>query len=334
MNTSNLRSWLKNYLNMRELSMIVITLFICTVITVINPAFLSGDNIYDLLRNTSILLILGTGMMRVLIVGGIDLSVSAVLAFSGMIASMALAADNSLHPIVIILIGTALGTICGAVNGILVSRAHISPIIATLSMAYILRGATFLISGGQWVSANQMSDSFKNIAVGKLLGVNHLILIAAVVLLLSYYFSTHMTLGRRMYAIGSSPKSAVVTGINIARVTVVAYMLMGTMAGLCGVLWASKFASAQSDSARNYELTVIASCVLGGVSITGGSGKVLGVFLGGLIMGILSNGLPIINVSSFWQNAIQGVVILIAVIANTLIRRSSERRTLERRVKS
>jgi rhamnose transport system permease protein len=334
MKAGKLRSFLNNYLNMRELSMILITLFICAVIAVINPAFLSGDNIYDLLRNTSILLILGTGMMRVLIIGGIDLSVSAVLAFSGMIASMVLAADNGIHPVVILLIGTALGTLCGAANGILVSKVHISPIIATLSMAYILRGATFLISGGQWVSANQMSDSFKNIAVGKFLGVNHLILLASIVLLLSYYFSAHMTLGRRMYAIGSNPKSAVVTGINIARVTIIAYMLMGTMAGLCGVLWASKFASAQSDSARNYELTVIASCVLGGVSITGGSGKVLGVFLGGLIMGILSNGLPIINVSSFWQNAIQGIVILIAVVANTLIRRGSEKRMLERRTTS
>lgn len=317
---------------MRELSLIIIIIFICAIITLINPAFLSMENINDLLRNTSILLMLGTGMMRVLITGGIDLSVSAVLAFSGMIPAMALAANNALHPVVLILFGMVLGSVCGAINGLLIACARISPIIATLSMSYILRGATFLISGGQWISANQMSDAFKNIATGRILGINNLILIAVVVLLLSHYFSAHTTIGRRIYAVGTSPSSAKVSGVRINRVLVTAYLLMGMMDGLAGVLWTSKFASAQSDSAKGYELTVIASCVLGGVSITGGSGNVLGVFLGGLIMGILENGLPIVNVSSFWQDAIQGVIILSAVLANMFIRRNAEKRSLERRV--
>lgn len=317
---------------LRELSLVIIIIFICAVITLINSAFLSMENINDLLRNTSILLILGTGMMRVLITGGIDLSVSAILAFSGMIPCMALAANSTLHPIVLILFGMMLGSVCGAINGLLIACAHISPIIATLSMSYILRGATFLISGGQWISANQMSNAFKNIATGSLLGINNLILIAVIILLLSYYFSTHTTTGRRIYAVGTSPASAKVSGIHIKRVLLVTYLLMGMMDGLAGILWASKFASAQSDSAKGYELTVIASCVLGGVSITGGSGNVLGVFLGGLIMGILENGLPIVNVSSFWQDAIQGIIILSAVLANMFIRLNAEQRSLERRV--
>jgi rhamnose transport system permease protein len=286
----------------------------------------------DLLRNTSILLILATGMMRVLITGGIDLSVSAVLAFSGMISSMALVRNSALSPLVLILLSSAIGAVCGALNGVLISILHISPIIATLSVSYILRGLTFLISGGNWVSANQMSTSFKNIATGDFLGVNNLIWIAAVVLAISHYFMEHRTLGRRMYAIGSNRESAQVSGINIVAVTIVTYLLMGALDGLGGVLWASKFASAQSDSAKGYELTVIATCVLGGVSITGGSGKVVGILLGGLVMGILGNGLPIINVSSFWQNAIQGFVILFAVLINAMIKRREQKRIIERRV--
>jgi rhamnose transport system permease protein len=316
----------------RELGLVVIIVVLCVFITIKNPSFLSYENIIDLLRNTSILLILASGMMRILITGGIDLSVSAILAFSGMIASMALAKDNTIHPIILILYSVLIGAVCGAVNGLLIAKLHISPIIATLSLSYILRGSTFLISGGSWVSANQMSDGFKNIATGSFLGINYLIWIAAAILLLSNYFMEHRTLGRRIYAVGSNLQSAQVSGINIVRVIVITYVLMGALDGLAGVLWASKFASAQSDSAKGYELSVIATCVLGGVSITGGSGKVLGVLLGGLIMGILGNGLPIINVSSFWQNAIQGFVILFAVLTNMAIKRRENKISIERRV--
>lgn len=318
--------------SLREVSLLFIIAGMCAVVALINPSFLSAENIGDLLRNTAILLILATGMMRVLITGGIDLSVSAILAFSGMITAMALARDNSIHPALLILCGVALGALCGAANGLLVAKARISPIIATLSVAYILRGATFLISGGNWVSANQMSAAFKNIATGTVLGINNLIWIAVVILAASWYFSEYMTLGRRVYAIGSSPASARVSGINVSRVTVITYLMMGALDGLAGVLWTSKFASAQSDSAKGYELTVIATCVLGGVSITGGSGKVQGVLLGGLVMGILNNALPIVNVSSFWQNAIQGVVILAAVLVNMAIKRRANLQSVRRRV--
>lgn len=321
----------KGFDNIREIGLLFTIVLLCTVITVINPAFLSPDNLQDLLRNTAILLILATGMMRVLITGGIDLSVSAILAFSGMLTSMALAANNGLPPWLLLLMGIGLGAACGTVNGLLIAKLRISPIIATLSIAYILRGLTFLISGGNWVSANQMSAEFKNLATGTFLGINNLILIAAVVLVVSYYYAEYTTSGRRVYAIGSNVESARISGINVAKVTVMTYLLMGALDGMAGVLWASKFASAQSDSAKGYELTVIAICVLGGVSITGGAGKVQGVLLGGLLMGILMNGLPIVNVSSFWQNAIQGVLILAAVLINISVRHRIQKMNLERR---
>ncbi len=147
---------------------------------------------------------------------------------------MALARDNSIHPALLILCGVVLGAGCGAVNGLMVAKARISPIIATLSVAYILRGATFLISGGNWISANQMSADFKNIATGAVFGINNLIWIAAVILVASWYFSEHMTLGRRVYAIGSSPASARVSGIDVSRVTIITYLMMGALDGLAG----------------------------------------------------------------------------------------------------
>ena len=296
-----------------------------------NPNFLTVENIVDLLANTSILSMLALGMMLVIITRGIDLSIGATLAFAGMVSALTVAANPEMSPLLALLIGTGIGIGCGGIIGLLVAKLRILPIIATLGMMTIIRGVTYIVSGGKWVSAYQMPESFKHLTTGSVFGVRYLIIIPVIVYLIFYYFVNHTRTGRRIYAVGSNPSSAEISGINVDRILLTVYLIMGALAGFCGVLWVSKFASAQGDTATGYELNVIAACVLGGVSISGGTGKVSGVLLGSLLLGILNNSLPLINVSPFWQMGIQGLIILIAVIVNALVKRNVDRSNLMRR---
>lgn len=289
------------------------------------------ENINDLLKNASILSILAVGMMLVIVTRGIDLSIGATLALSGMITALTVSAHPGLHPLLAILLGILVGTACGVILGLLISKISILPIIATLGMMNVYRGLTYLISGGKWVSAYQMPSSFKAIATGSILGINILVFIAIIIYIVFSYFVNHTRTGRQIYAVGSNPESAKISGINIDKILLLVYTIMGALAGLSGVLWVSKFASAQGDTAMGYELSVIAACVLGGVNIAGGSGKISGVISGALLLGILNNALPLINVSPFWQQAIQGCIILLAVVINALVKRGVDRNNLMRR---
>ncbi len=316
---------------LRDLGLALFIVVLAAAIQARNPAFLTATNISALLTNTSILAILAVGMMMVLITRGIDLSIGATIAFSGMVTALTVVRFPTMHPIVALMQGTAIGAVVGAVIGLLVARFDILPIIATLGMMNVVRGFTYVVSGGQWVSSYQMSDEFKAIATGRLIGVNNLVVIAAVVYASAFYFLNHTRTGRRIYAIGSSPQAASISGIPRRSLTLLVYTLMGGLAGLAGVLWVARFASAQGNTAIGFELQVIAACILGGVSISGGVGKLSGLILGTVLLGILNNALPLINVSPFWQMGIQGVTVLTAVVTNVWVQRATERRALLRR---
>jgi rhamnose transport system permease protein len=315
----------------RELGLLVFIVVLCVAVQFRNPNFLSLSNINDLLANTAILGILAVGMMMVLLTAGIDLSIGATLALAGMVSALTVFAHPGISPILSVLEGIAVGTAAGALIGLLIARFDVLPIIATLGFMYILRGITYVVSGGAWVSSYQMSDGFKALATGTVLGLSNLIIIAVVIFLVFYYFINHTRTGRQIYAVGSNAAAADISGIPRRRVVWLVYAIMGALAGLAGVLWVAKFASAQGDTATGYELNVIAATVLGGVSISGGSGKVSGLILGTVLLGILNNALPLINVSPFWQQAIQGFVILAAVLTNVIVKRNNQRIALRRR---
>lgn len=321
-----------NYISgFRELGLLGFILVLSVLVQVRNPSFLKMENLYDMVRNTAILSILSVGMMLVIVTRGIDLSIGATLALSGMISALTVGAYPQLNPVFAILLGILVGLACGAILGLLVSKAGILPIIASLGMMNVFRGVTFLASGGKWVSAYQMPASFKSIATGSILGINTLVFIAIIIYIVFYYFINYTRTGRQIYAVGSNPESAKISGINTGRILWMVYTIMGALAGLAGVLWVSKFASAQGDTAMGYEMNVIAACVLGGVNIAGGSGKISGLILGSLLFGILNNALPLINVSPFWQQAIQGLIILVAIIVNAMVKRGVDRNNLMRR---
>lgn len=298
--------------------------------------FLTFGNINSLLAETAVLAILSIGMMMVIITAGIDLSIGATMALSAMVSTSLMKAtlDSAgifTNPFVAIIISVVIGAVCGFLIGNLIAHFRIPPIIATLGMMYVYRGITYIVSNGSWVLQQHMSKSFLGIATGNIFGLNNLVWIAIVLYIIAYVFMNYSKTGREIYAVGNDPESARVSGINTKRVLIMVYCIMGAIAGLAGILYVCKYAAAQGETATGYEMNVIAACVLGGVSINGGSGKVPGVLLGALLFGVLQNALPLINNSAFYQELIRGSIILVSVLINIFLQRRVQKKAILRK---
>jgi rhamnose transport system permease protein len=303
-------------LRTRELWLALGILAVIVLVTLRFPRFSQASNLLTIFNDTSILMMLALGQMAVILTRSIDLSMASNLALTGMVVAMANAAFPGL-PIPLLIAGCVLfGAALGAFNGILVWKLDIPSIVVTLGTLTIFRGMIFVISGGAWVNAAQMSPDFIQLQRGAFLGLPILSWFAIVVAAIMYVLMTRTAAGRAFYAIGVNPTAAVYTGINVGRTKFLAFVLAGAIAGLCGYLWISRYVIASVEVASGYELTIIAACVIGGVSIAGGIGTVAGALLGALFLGVVNNALPVIGVSPFWQMAISGVAILIAVVLN------------------
>lgn len=318
--------------NIREISLVLVIIALSIFVNVRSGGnFFTAENISDLFTETAVLAISAVGMMLVIITGGIDLSIGAVMALGAMVGCTVLKNNQSLPGVVIILISMGVGLVCGIINGTLVAKLKILPIIATLGMMNIFRGLTYLVANGSWVKQQEMGSEFLSIATGKVFGINNLIIIAAVVYIIAGFFMNKTRTGRKIYAVGNSEESARVSGIKTDRTLIMVYTILGAIAGLGGILYVCKYGVAQGETCTGYEMNVIAACVLGGVSINGGTGKVKGVLLGAILLGILNNAMPLIKVSSFWQEGIRGLIILLSIVANSLIQRNVEMKALRRR---
>jgi rhamnose transport system permease protein len=310
------------------LGLIILTLVVA--IGVRAPQFATAPNLAEIFNDTSILIILALGQMLVILTRSIDLSVAANLCLTGMVVAM-LNANYPAIPIpVLILIALAVGFLLGALNGALVWKIGIPPIVVTLGTLTIYRGATFVLSGGTWVNADQMSPDFIGFQRVHVFGVPVLSLIAIFIIVLFYIFLTRTPLGRSIYAIGVNPTAAFYAGINVGRTKFIAFCMSGMIAGLAGYLWVSRYVIASVEVANGYELNIIAACVIGGISIAGGIGSVGGTVLGALFLGIISSALPVINVSPFWQMAISGAAIILAIIFNARSERQPGRLILKK----
>ena len=318
----------------REMTLFLVLALICAFIQARNHSFLTGKTIEDMLKNYSTTITLSLGMMSVLLIGGIDISVASSLAFSGMCASLLMREGVYSSTLVMFLVSIAIGTLCGLLVGSVIAYGQVIPIIATLGLTNIFRGATYLVSDSQWVSAYQFQASFKQFAQTNTLSfglMNNLIFIALICYAVFFVVMRWTRFGRRIYAVGSNPEAASISGIRIKRIKLVVYTMMGSFSGLVGAMYTALYASAQNDMATGMEMDAIAACVLGGVSLSGGQGSVVGVLLCALTMTVISKALPLIGISQFWQRAIKGLIILLAIIINILAQRALQKNQLKAR---
>lgn len=298
----------------RDLVLAALTLAVFIAVTVAFPAFAAPRSLAGLLDDTAILILLALGQMLVILVRGIDLSVAANLALCGMIAALV---DRTFPGLgVPAAIGAAVlaGTALGAVNGWLVWKLRLPPIVVTLGTLSIYRGVIYPLSGGAWVNENEMSPAFVAFTRAQFLGLSTLSWLAIVIAILFILGLQRLRVARALYAAGGNPEAAAYSGIDPGRMQFLAYVSCGAIAGLCGYLWVAKFAVAYTDIALGFELQVIAACLIGGVAIAGGSGTALGVVIGCLFIGLIRNSLPLVGISAFWQMFINGVVIIAAVL--------------------
>lgn len=314
----------------REILLVGAIAVLLALIALRFPAFVGPSNLARVYNDTSILIILALGQMAVILTRCIDLSMAANLALCGMVAAMLNAAFPSLPIPLIILASMALGTLLGMINGTLVWKLDIPPIVVTLGTLTIYRGLIFLLTDGKWINAHEMSDAFKALPRLDLAGVPVLSWLSLLMIAVMFLVMSRTALGRAFYAVGGNPHAAIYTGIDVGRTRFFAYCLSGALAGLSGYLWVSRYAVAYVDIAAGFELDIIAACVIGGISIAGGIGSVAGAVLGALFLGVIKNALPVINISPFAQMAISGTVIIIAVAVNARAERRKGRVILKK----
>ena len=302
----------------REWLLLAIIAAIALAVGARAPVFLTWRNGLDIANDSAILAILVMGQMLVLLTRGIDLSVASNLALTGMVCALIGKAWPGASVPVLLVLALGVGALLGAVNGWLITRFELPPIVVTLGTLSAYRGAIFVASKGAWVSDQDIHDVIKGLPRQEWLGLPALVWFALAVLALTAVFLKLRREGREIYALGGNPHAAAYVGISANKRLMMVYTLSGMLAGLAGLLWVGRYSIAYTELAAGYELTVVAACVIGGVSIGGGVGSVLGAALGVLFIGVVNGALPVIQVSPFWQQAIAGAVILISVTVNAL----------------
>ncbi|MDW5471650.1 ABC transporter permease [Staphylococcus equorum] len=282
------------------------------IISALNSAFLEPSNLFNLLRQVSINGLIAFGMTFVILTGGIDLSVGSTLALSS--AMVAILMVSGVDSIIALLLGCFFGAVLGAVNGLLITLGKMAPFIATLATMTVFRGLTLVITDGNPITNLNGSYAFQLFGRGYFLGIP----VPAVTMFVTFiilYILLHKTVfGRQTYAMGGNEKAAFISGIKVNKLKIMIYSLAGLMSAMAGAILTSRLNSAQPTAGMSYELDAIAAVVLGGTSLTGGKGRILGTLIGVLIIGVLNNGLNLLGVSSFYQQVVKGVVIIIAVL--------------------
>lgn len=300
---------------------LIALLLMCVVLSLLSDKFLTFANGWNVLRQISVNVCISVGMTLVILTAGIDLSVGSILAFSGAIAAGLLKFGIALptYDLYIgftllgaLLAGIVVGAALGIFNGFVITKFKVPPFVATLAMLTIARGFTMLWTKGYPISS--LGKAFSFIGTGWFLGIPVLVWIAAIVVLLATILTNRTAFGKYIYAIGGNESAAKLSGININSVKIWVYALAGILAAVGGIMVTSRLNSAQPNAGLSYELDSIAAVVIGGTSLAGGRGTIIGTVLGAMIIGVLNNGLVLMDVSPFWQQVVKGVVILLAVI--------------------
>lgn len=288
---------------------------ICVVLSVITPRFFTVQNLMIIVTQVSINALLAFGVTFIIITGGIDLSIGSIVAITGVVAASFAHPDT--YPVVVpVLVGLLAGLLFGAFNGFVITRSHVPPFIVTLGTMTIGRGLALILSKGRPIS--NLSDSFNFIGGGKLLGVPTLIIILVVAFIGCAVLLKKTVIGRYMYAVGGNEQAARASGIPINKVKLIVYTLGGGLAALAGILLTSRITTGQPNAGQGFELDAIAAAIIGGTSTSGGTGTMTGTLLGALLIGVISNGLDLLNVTSYYQEVVMGSIIIGAVVLDSM----------------
>ncbi|PXA73425.1 ribose ABC transporter permease [Vibrio sp. 11986-1-5] len=299
-----------------EQKSLIALLFLVVVVSFLNPNFFTVDNILNILRQTSVNAIIAVGMTLVILTAGIDLSVGSVLALCGAFAASLIALEVP----VLVAVPTALlaGAVLGGISGIIIAKGKVQAFIATLVTMTLLRGVTMVYTDGRPISTGftDTADAFAWFGTGYALGIPVPVWMMVVVFAAAWYLLNHTRFGRYIYAMGGNESAARLSGINVDRVKIGVYAICGLLSALAGIIVTSRLSSAQPTAGMGYELDAIAAVVLGGTSLMGGKGRIMGTLIGALIIGFLNNALNLLDVTSYYQMIAKAVVILLAVLVD------------------
>jgi ribose transport system permease protein len=297
-----------------QLGMLIVLVVMCIILSFIAPNFLDSGNMLNVLKQTSISAILAAGMTLVILTGGIDLSVGATVALAGVISVML--SSKGVNPFAAMFAGIAIGYLVGLVNGLFTAKTKLPSFIVTLGSFTYVRGIAYVISGGYPIVLS--SETFKFFGSGKILSIPTPIYIVLIVYVIIFIMLKYTMFGRHIYAIGGNEEAARLTGIKVEKTLINVYAINGLLAGLAGVVLSGRLFSGQPNAALGSELDAIAAVVLGGTSLAGGLGRIQMTIIGVLILGVIGNGLTLLDVSSFWQQIVKGFIIVIAVLLDRL----------------
>jgi ribose transport system permease protein len=293
-------------------------IIIFVFLTIASPEFLTFNNIFNIISQTTVTAIIAVGMTFVIISAGIDLSVGSIAALGGMVGTLVMAHAHVDWSIGVI-VGTLIGGIIGLINGLLITKAHLNPFIATLGMMSVARGLVYLSTNA--VAVYNLQQSFAILGNGSIEGVPVPLIVLVVVAVLAHFLLTRTRFGRHTYAIGSNPEAARLSGISIVLVLILIYVLQGLLAGFGGMIASSRVISGQPNFGVGLELDVIAATVIGGASLFGGQGTIIGTLIGAFLIALIRNGAVLLNINDFYQDVIIGVVIWLAVYWDQFRRR-------------
>ncbi|MGO1297331.1 MAG: ribose ABC transporter permease [Vibrio sp.] len=309
------KKWLSKERLIEQKSLIAL-IFLIAVVSYLNPHFFTFGNLMNILRQTSVNAIIAVGMTLVILTAGIDLSVGSVLALSGAFAATMIGLE--IPVIVAVPVSLLAGAVLGAMSGVIIAKGKVQAFIATLVTMTLLRGVTMVYTDGRPISTGftDTGDAFAWFGTGYIAGIPVPVWIMAVVFILAWYVLNHTRFGRYVYALGGNESATRLSGINVDRVKIGVYSICGLLAALAGIIVTSRLSSAQPTAGVGYELDAIAAVVLGGTSLMGGRGKIMGTLIGALIIGFLNNALNLLDVSSYFQMIAKAIVILLAVLVD------------------
>lgn len=302
------KKWIQTYM------LIFIVIGLGVILSIISSNFLTPGNLLNVLRQVAINGILAIGMTVVCLTGGIDLSVGSIVAFSGIIAA-GLLRDKNYPVAVIVLIAIIIGGLLGLYNGYFVAYWNAAPFVVTLSMMTIARGMTYVYSQGRPIS--NLPTEFLAIGKGSILGIPAPTLILVAVFILAGLMLSKLKFGRYVYAVGGNENAAMVSGINVKKVKLMVYVLSGIACGIAAIILTARVSAGLPQAGESYELDAIAATVIGGTSLSGGRGRLWGTIVGAVLLGIVNNGLDLMNVSSFYQQIVKGLIILGAILIDS-----------------